>query len=161
MHDWRLLRGVNPDVEKRRTNLRDPNGNQLMELGLFVRQHAGGIPRSTFLGFYTGNWIAKRSDMPYKGNSRHVMELDEYRIIADKVRGKHYIAAVNEPPPSTTANCAWVAWYDVRDIVSDDPQALRLYRSVATVRSPDCGALELRSPGPASPNSDMIRVPSA
>ena len=91
-------------------------GERIDELGLFLESRAP-IQKGTFLGFYTGSWMLVSG--PYRGGCRHVFEVDDLRVVPRLSNMDHPICRVNEPPPGTTANCAFVRFTNAAELFPD------------------------------------------
>ena len=107
----RQARGFHESLRVGRTYLLNEHGARLEEDGLMAAANGRPIEQFHFLGFYTGKWSTATHG--YRGSSRHILEIDEWRIsprltCARRRQGFDIISRVNEPPPHTKANCAFV-----------------------------------------------------
>ena len=125
----RRLRGFHESLRIGRTSLTDEHGFQLEEDGVFAADNGVPIAPATFLGFYTGIWSEATSS--YRGHSRHILEVGGWRIkprlgVEAYSRGLDIISRVNEPKKGRRANCAFVAFVNERELLSQGDAQRRI-----------------------------------
>lgn len=90
-------------------------------LGLF--NGCNWIRAGECIGLYRGRWVHIRTEQPYRGRNRYVMEVDEFRVVPPCVAGTarpnpamYPIAMINEAPAWAMNNCQFVAWWTAAEV---------------------------------------------
>lgn len=127
-------RGVCAELYVAPTTLAEDEGG----FGGFV---SADLDAFTCIGYFTGKWMRRRSDAPYRGQrASHAMETEDYFVIPhDYSRAyrspqeqaladlqRYPVAAIQEVPDGKETNCQFVRWYRADDILFYGSRRIRV-----------------------------------